>query len=224
MTNEINQGHRKRLKDKFLEHPDSMLEYELLELILFYAIPRKDVKTLAKTLLNDFGSLTKLFNANKLELLKYDNITENTYTLLKLIKKSHSFLLLKEIKNKHIITNWSDVLDYCYSELAFEKNEFIKILYLNSKNYVIKEETLQEGTINYVNINLREIIKKNLEIGAMSFILIHNHPSGDFNPSREDIEITLKLAKIGANLNITLHDHIIISKQGAFSFKNSNLL
>jgi len=224
MTEDLNNGHRQRLKDKFLQNPDSMLDYEILELILFYSIPRKDVRTLAKLLLKDFGSLAKVLNASLAELVAYDNITSNTHTLFTLIRKTHSYLLLKEMSNKHIISTWSSLLDYLHNELAFKKNEYLKILYLNSKNYLIKEETIAEGSINYINIDIRQIMKKVLALDALSFILVHNHPSGDYSPSLEDIEITLTVKKIASSLSLTLHDHIIIGSSGIYSFKNSNIL
>lgn len=199
-------------------------EYEILELILFYALPRKDVKALAKKLLKSFGSIAGLLNTDLEVLQNTEGLTENTITLLYLMKHTTEHLLRKKIANRPILNTWSTVLDYCYVQLAYKKKEFLKILYLDNKYGLIKDDIIQEGSINRVEVDAREIVKRALNVGAVAFILVHNHPSGDVTPSKADIEITRSLAYICKNLNITLYDHIIVGEKGVASFKQLNLL
>lgn len=225
--NLLNQGHRKRVKTKFLKNYHNNLdlsEYEILELILFYAIPRRDVKGLAKRLLKHFGSIARLLNTEYDVLKNVEGLSENTISLLYLVKHTATHLLRRKIINRPILNTWSAVLDYCYVQLAYKKKEFLKILYLNNKYVLIKDDIIQEGSINQVEVDAREIVKTALNFGAVAFILVHNHPSGDSAPSKADIELTRSLSYICSNLNITLYDHIIIGQNGITSFKESELL
>ena len=218
-------GHRERVKNKFIQNFNSSHNCdELLELILFFTIPRKDVKPLAKKLLQEYNSLPELISLPIEDLEKITEISKNTALLFKIIKSISSHILKKDLYKKPIIQNWQQLLDYCYVDLALEKKEYLKLLYLNNKHYLIKDIMLQEGTINHAPIYPREIIKKALDIGATSFILIHNHPSGDQTPSDQDILITSKLATAAKLFDITLLDHLIISKNGITSFKNHGLI
>ncbi|UQY79899.1 RadC-like JAB domain [Candidatus Hepatincola sp. Av] len=225
--NLLNQGHRKRVKTKFLKNYHNNLdlsEDELLELILFYSLPRRDVKDLAKKLIRQFGSIARILNTESDILKNVEGLSENTITLLYLIKHTAAHLLRKKITNRPILNTWSTVLDYCYVQLAYKKKEYLKILYLNNKYVLIKDDIIQEGSINQVVVDAREIVKTALNFGAVAFILVHNHPSGDDTPSKADIELTKSLAYTCKNLNITLYDHIIIGQEGITSFRESGLL
>jgi DNA repair protein RadC len=222
-----NAGHRKRVKETFLSNYNKNLELQdqdILEMLLFYSIPRKDVKPIAKELLKEFGSLNSIIHTNPQYLKQINGITDHSVVLFNIIKITTKNMLKKEISHTPVLDNWQGLLDYCYTNLAHEKKEYIKILYLNTKSTLIKEEILQEGTINYSTLYPREVVKKALEFGASAFILAHNHPSGDLRPSAEDIAVTNKLAKIASSLEIILHDHIIVSNQGIVSFKQLGLL
>lgn len=220
-------GHRKRTKEKFLSNLSIDTNYtdlELLELILFYAIPRVDVKPLARELLQQYSSLNELLAKNHYELQQNNHINANTATLIVLIKAIAIHLLKRKVRNKPALNYWSDLLDYCYLKLAHEKREMIKVLYLNNKLLLISDEILYEGTINKIIISEREIIKRCIEIGATSYVLVHNHPSGIEYPSPEDITTTQHLAQATAIVNIILHDHIIVSEHDVISFKDLGLL
>ncbi len=220
-------GHRERTKERFLKSFNKnyiMSDVDLLELILFYSIPRRDVKDLAKELIEQFGSLAILINSNIDEIKSRTKLSDNTIVLFHIIQQSCKQLLLKEINNKPVLSSWQMLLDYCYATLAYEKNELVKILYINSKNRLVKDEVIHYGTTNSSVLYPREIIKRNFELGTTSFIIVHNHPSGDCTPSDEDIIITTQLSKIAADLDISLHDHIIIGKNGILSFKQQQFL
>ncbi|MGV3278113.1 RadC family protein [Rickettsiales bacterium LUAb2] len=217
-------GHRNRLKNKFLQNDNTLLDYELLELLLFYAIPRKDVKPLAKILLNHFGSIQKVLTASPDELnqiLKNNN--NNINILFKLAHKLCKEILKKELINKPVIANWQQLTNYCFTNLAYYKEEKVHIIYLNSKNCIIKDEIISNGSINYAAIDIRKVIERSLGLGAASIILAHNHPSGDYKPSKEDISLTKQLFEIAKHLNILLFDHLIISSSGIYSFREHNL-
>ena len=220
-------GHRKRVKSRFLNTYNidtSYDDYELLEIILFYSIPRKDVKPLAKTLLQKYGSLSKVLSSTKENLLQNKGITESTIVLLHLLKATNTHLLKKNVEHSHVIKNWDNLLDYCFMKIAHEPKEMINVIYLNIKNTVIKDEIIQEGSINSSSIYPREIISRCLDLRASSIILVHNHPSGDANPSIEDIEMTKDIQKTLSSANIKLHDHVIVAQSGITSLKNLGLL
>ncbi len=217
-------GHRKRLKEKLLKAPKSLEKYEILEALLFYAIPRKDVKQVAKELLHKFGSIHAILKADVKELTKIKNITIHSATLFKTASLLIGVSLKEEIINKPILANWLDVIKYCHFELAQNSTETFKIIYLNTKNQVMEEENIKEGNIDSIFISTREIAKSILDKNAKGVIFVHNHPSGDFSPSKEDIKFTKEMNDILQKLDIMIHDHIIISKSGYYSMKNLGLI
>lgn len=217
-------GHRKRLRERFLKTPKSLADYELLEVILFAASPRSDVKPLAKKLITKFGSFAKVLTAEASALLKVDGVNEAALAAIKTVQEATSRLLLSEAKEKPVLNSWIKLLDYCRAEMGHLKIEQFRILFLNSKNMLIESEVQQEGTINHTLAYPREIVKRALELGASSIILCHNHPSGDPSPSRADIDLTQSIIAAAKPLELKVHDHLIISEAEHFSFKSNGLI
>lgn len=225
MTDDSQKGHRARLRERFLRGgAEALADYELLEMLLFAAHPRGDVKPLAKKLLAHFGSFAKTIHATLPELQALDGIGEATITALKVTEAAAIRLLREETKKGTIISTWSALLDYCKLSMAQQKIEQFRILFLNNKNELIADEVQQTGTVNHTPVYPREVMKRALELGASSVILAHNHPSGDPTPSRADIDITNQIVEAGRSLNVAVHDHLIIGKFGHFSFKSQGLL
>ena len=218
-------GHRDRLRERFQNGGvDALADYELLELLLFTAIPRKDVKPIAKDLIAAFGTLHKLFQASVEDMSQVKGISENTATFLKSVHALHTRAMKGELMNKPVLNNWDRLLDYCHATMAEDSIERFRVLYLNRKNILIEDEIHASGTIDGANVYTREIMKKAMNIGATALVLVHNHPSGDPTPSMPDIEITNQIKDAGAPLNVTVHDHLIISRSGHSSFKSMGLL
>lgn len=229
MTNEDQtphyHGHRDRLRERFTEGGESALaDYELLELILFSAIPRRDVKPLAKALIAKFGGLSGVMNASAADLQTVDGISENTATLLKAITALSHRAQKKDLLQRPVLNSWDRLMDYCYSTMAHENREHFRVLFLNKKNELIADEIQSSGTVDQTSAYPREIMKRALTHGATALILLHNHPSGDPKPSNDDITMTRDIQKAGAPFNITIHDHVIISRNGYSSFKSLGLI
>lgn len=218
-------GHRKRLKARFRKGGvDALAEYELLELQLMTAIPRRDVKPLAKALIRKFGSYAEVISAEPERLSEISGVGENVVTILKLAEASAQKLAEGSVLEKPVLNNWQSLLNYCSVQIAFKKKEQFRVLFLDRQNRLIADEKMQEGTIDHTPVYPREIIKRALELGSTAIILVHNHPSGDHTPSRDDIDMTKKIETAGEQLGVTLHDHLIISKTGHSSFKSLDLL
>lgn len=225
MSDDHKLGHRERLKARFRKGGvDALADYELLELVLMMAIPRRDVKPLAKTLLKEFGNYAEVISASPERLKKISGVGENVVTTLKLVEASSQKLAQGKVLEKPVLSNWQALINYCSSEMAYKKNEQFRVLFLDRQNRLIADEKMQEGTIDHTPVYPREIIKKALELGSTAIILVHNHPSGDPTPSREDIEMTKKIMEAGKQLGVMLHDHLIISKGGHSSFKSLDLI
>jgi len=218
-------GHRDRLRARFLQGgPAALADYELLELLLFMAIPRRDTKPLAKALLARFGSFAAVMSAPVSELEKCSGISVNAAAALKAVQASAHLMMKQEIMAQPVLNNWQRLLDYCAATMAHETREHFRILFLNKKNVLIADEVQQSGTVDHTPAYPREIIKRALELGATALILVHNHPSGDPAPSPADIEMTGLIKAAAAPFAITLHDHLIIAKNGIASFKTLGLL
>lgn len=217
-------GHRDRLRQRYKKSGSEALEdYELLELILFRLIPRRDTKPIAKSLLETFGTLAQVFGAPANRLQEVKGIGEAVAQDIKLIASISQRTLKSELRDKQILASWSSVIDYCHSAMAFEEREQFRILFLDKKNVLIVDEVQQTGTIDHTPVYPREVVKRALELSATAIILVHNHPSGDPTPSRADIEMTKLIMETAKPLGITLHDHIIIGKDGHVSFKGLSL-
>ncbi|WP_420547549.1 RadC family protein [Curvivirga sp.] len=218
-------GHRKRLRTRFLKDLGRAMEdYELLELILTQAIPRGDVKPLAKRLIASFKSYAGVLSATPEELQKVEGIGEAAVVAIKLSQQSALRLLKQEAFKGHILNNWQNLMDYLQAAMGREKVEQLRILYLNQKNHLIADEVQNIGTVNHTPLYPREIVKRALDLSAVAIIIVHNHPSGDPAPSQEDIQITNMVKDAGNNLGIILHDHIIIGHNSYLSFKTQGLL
>ena len=218
-------GHRDRLKQKFRENGRSALaDYELLELILFRSIPRRDTKPLAKDLIEEFGSFAEVVSAPVTRLESVKGIGTATVTDLKLIQAAAAELISGDVRNKPLLGSWKSVLDYCRSVMAFEEVEQFRILFLDKKNHLIRDEVQQTGTIDHTPVYPREILKRALELSATAIILVHNHPSGDPTPSRADVEMTKTIVELVTKVGISVHDHIIIARNGHTSLKGLDLM
>lgn len=214
-------GHRVRLRQRFLNGEGrDMADYELLELVLTMAIPQRDVKPLAKILIAEFGSFAGVLNASNENLLNVNGIKENTLTMLKVIKASALRMSWQNLTatDEPILNNTDVLIDYCRAAMSFSEVEEFRIIFLDSKLRVMAQEVQQRGTINQVAIHPREVIKAAMAKKARAIILVHNHPSGDVTPSKADVEITMRIKEAAKAVDIELFDHLIISKNDAFSF------
>lgn len=218
-------GHRERLKKKVAEFgSDSLPDYELLELLLTYAIPRKDVKPLAKDLLFSFGSLNAVLTASIEELKRVRGIKENTAVFISSIRSAALRMAKSRFSSGPVINDWNALLDYCRIDMGQKKNECLRVVFLDARNQLIKDEVLQNGTISQTPVYPREVAKRALELGAASVILVHNHPAGDLRPSKNDVQMTKAVQNALTALDIKLIDHLIVSKTGNVSFKACGLL
>jgi DNA repair protein RadC len=218
-------GHRDRLRQRFMKSgANSLPDYELLELALFPALPRRDTKPLAKALLKRFGSFSEVISAEAAELRTIKGIGEAAVIALKTIQAAALRLSQDEVMDRPVLTSWDKLMKYCKASMAYEKSEHFRILFLNKKNILIADEVQQQGTVDHTPVYPREVVKRALELGATALIMVHNHPSGDPSPSRADIEMTKEVKLAGEKLGIVLHDHIIVSKSGNNSFKTLGLL
>ena len=218
-------GHRHRLRERFeLAGADSLPDYELLELLLFLAIPRGDVKPLAKKILERFGSLTSAMSAEPAELASIAGVGETTIHMLKLVRAAGLRLGHEEIMSRPVIDNWQRLLDYCRASMAYAKIEQFRLLFLDRKNGLIADEVHQTGTVDHTPVYTREVVKRALDLGASAIIMVHNHPSGDATPSKADVDMTHDVRDACEKLGIALHDHVIIAKGGHSSFKSLGLL
>ncbi|MGV6801130.1 MAG: RadC family protein [bacterium] len=220
-----NAGHRERLRQRFARvGSEGLQDYELLELILFRVIPRRDVKLLAKELIATFGSFADVISAPNERLVEIKGISENIALELKIVHAAALQLSHDNIIEKTILSSWSDLLAYCRAATAYEKIEQFRILFLDNKNALIADEKQQTGTINHAPVYPREVVKRALALEASSLILVHNHPSGDPTPSRADIDMTRQIVDAAKPLGIRVHDHLVIGRGKHTSFKNLGLI
>ena len=217
-------GHRGRVRERVMRAGAELLEdYELLELLLFYSIERIDTKPLAKRLLDRFGTLGDVFAAEPVQLREFD-IDQRTLVLFKASREAGRRLAERKVKDMPVLTNWQQLLDYCHAALAHEKTEQFRILFLDRKNVLIADEIQQRGTIDHTPVYPREVVKRALALNAAALILVHNHPSGDPKPSRDDIEMTREVKAAAEALGIAIHDHLVIGRKGHASFQSLGLL
>jgi DNA repair protein RadC len=218
-------GHRQRLKDRFVAGgPEALPDYELLELVLFSAIPRQDTKPVAKRLLARFGSFAEVINASPERLKEVQGVGDAAVLQLKLLKAGALRLMQGGIMQRPVLASWTAVLDYCRAAMGFEAREQFRILFLDKKNRLIADEMQQEGTVDHTPVYVREVVKRALELSASAIILVHNHPSGDPTPSRADIDMTRQIVEAARPLGVVVHDHIIVGRQGHASMKGLRLL
>ncbi len=219
------EGHRGRLRERFIVGgANALQDYELLELLLFMAVPRRDVKPIAKELLNTYGSLSALMSAPHASLSQMDGISENAATAIKTITAIAQRMMKQEIMEQPVLNNWTRLMDYCHMSMDYETKEHFRLLFLNKKNMLIADEVQASGTVDHTPAYPREIMKRALELGATAMILMHNHPSGDPKPSAADIEMTKQIIEASRPFNITVHDHIVMARGCHFSFKQEGLI
>ena len=218
-------GHRRRLRERFLKGgAEALPDYEMMELLLFLAQPRRDVKPLAKALIDHFGSFAEAISAEPAALSDIKGMGETAVIALKTVQAAAVRLSRDEVIDKPVLGNWEKLMSYCRASMAFTNVEQFRVLYLNRKNVLIADEVQQKGTVDHTPVYPREVVKRALELGATALIMVHNHPSGDPAPSRADIDMTREVREAGEKLGIVLHDHVIISKGGHNSFKSLGLL
>lgn len=221
----LQSGHRQRLRDRFLKGgADAMPDYELLELILFRAIPRRDTKDLAKRLIARFGSFAEVVTASEARLKEVQGAGASVVTELKLIRAASLRLLKSELRDRPLLSSWNQVIDYLRSAQGFEEREQFRILFLDKKNRLLADEVQGQGTVDHTPVYVREVVKRALELSSTAIILVHNHPSGDPTPSRADIDMTRHIIDAGRPLGIQVHDHVIVGRSGHASFKSLRLI
>ncbi|MEP2531598.1 DNA repair protein RadC [Shimia sp.] len=217
--------HRKRLRERFLSGGAlAMPDYELLELVLFRAIPRRDVKPLAHNLLETFGDFNGIMSAPVARLREVSGVGDAVIVELKIIEASAHRLARSRVMQRQVLSGWDALLDYCHTTMAHRDIEQFRVLYLDTKNTLIADEEQAQGTVNHVPVYPREVAKRALELNASALILVHNHPSGDPTPSESDISMTQQIQMAVQALGLTLHDHLIIGKSRELSFRSEGLL
>jgi DNA repair protein RadC len=218
-------GHRGRLRKRLLaKNGESLHDHELVEYLLALAIPRRDTKQIAKDLLVRYGSLSALLTADADSILQEKWMGETSVAALKIVQVAALRLLSEPVREMPILSSWQSLLDYLRADMAHLTIERVRTLYLNSKNMLIRDEVASEGSVDQAAIYTREVIRRAMDLGAAAIILVHNHPSGDSAPSRQDIAMTRDIAEAGRKFGITVHDHIIIGKNGFSSMRSAGLI
>ena len=218
-------GHRERLRARFREAgAGALADYELLELILFRAIPQRDVKPLAKDLIARFGSFAETLAAEPALLAEVKGMSGSAVTEFKIVEAAAQQLLKGRAAKRTPLGSWNAVIDYCRAKMAYEKREFFRVLFLDKKNALIRDEEQGQGTVDHTPVYPREVIRRALELSATAMVLVHNHPSGDPTPSAQDIKMTKEIIKMAEPLGVTIHDHIIVGRDGHASLRALRLI
>lgn len=217
-------GHRARLRQRLIDGgPEALLDHELIEYLLALAIPRRDTKPMARALLAEFGGLGPLLSAD-VGSLGRAGLSDGVIAALKIAEASALRLLRSEIAERQILSNWQALADYLHADMAHRAVERVRVLHLNSKNMLIRDELVSEGSIDQAAVHVREVIKRALELGSAALILVHNHPSGDPQPSRQDIALTKDLIAAAKPLGISVHDHVVVGAKGQSSLRALGLI
>ena len=218
-------GHRERLRERFRQGgAETMPDYELLELALFRTIPRRDTKPLAKAILAKFGGFAEAIHASEERLAEVPGIGPAVINDLKVIRAAALRMMRSELQSRPLLNSWSKVVDYCSATMAFETREQFRVLFLDSRHRLIIDEVQGKGTVDHTPVYVREVLKRALELSASAIILVHNHPSGDATPSRTDIENTKDIIAAAKPLDIEVHDHLIVGRDGCLSFREAELI
>jgi len=218
-------GHRQRLRTRFRKGgAAAMPDYELMELVLFRALPRRDTKPVAKALLERFGSFAEAISAEPELLMEIKGLGKSSVTEIKLIHAAALRLMQGQVMDRPVLSTWSTLLGYCRASMGYAKKEQFRILFLDKKNRLIADEVQQEGTVDHTPVYPREVIKRALELSSTAIILVHNHPSGDPTPSQADIDMTKQIILAANSLHITVHDHIVIGRTSEVSFRSRGLI
>ncbi|EEE38413.1 DNA repair protein RadC [Rhodobacteraceae bacterium KLH11] len=217
--------HRKRLRERFMSGgATAMPDYELLELALFRSIPRQDVKPLARALMDTFGDFNRVLTAPEERLRQIKGVGDTVITDLKILEACAHRMARARVMQRHVLSGWDALLDYCHTTMAHREIEQFRVFYLDRKNVLIADEEQAKGTVDHVPVYPREVAKRALELNASALILVHNHPSGDPTPSQSDIDMTNRIQDACSALGLTLHDHLIIGKSAELSFRSHGYL
>ncbi|MBT5751638.1 MAG: DNA repair protein RadC [Rhodospirillaceae bacterium] len=218
-------GHRQRLRDRLVESGgDSLADYELLELLLFYSIPRVDVKPLAKALIDRFGDLGAVLSAPADQLAEFDKLGAPSHIHFAAIREAGLRMARRQASERPVLAAWDKLLDYCHAAMAHSMVEEFRLLFLDAKNKLIADEVQQTGTVDHTPVYPREVVKRALDLGASAIIMVHNHPSGDPTPSKGDIEMTKEVKDAAEKMGISVHDHLIIGRDGHTSLRAEGLI
>jgi DNA repair protein RadC len=218
-------GHRDRLRARMMESgPTALADYEVLELLLAFAIPRRDTKDIAKNMIKRFGSFAGVMAADPEQLKEFEHVKNYAVSLVTIVRAAAILMQKQEVLRRPVLSSWKAVLDYCHSIMANEKNEQFRLLFLDGKNALIADEVQSRGTVNHAPVYIREVVKRTLAHGAISIIMAHNHPTGDPTPSRDDIEMTRAVQRALAEVGVNVHDHIIIGRSGHSSLRSLGLM
>lgn len=217
--------HRKRLRTRFLKDMGTHMEdYEILELLLCQTIPRRDVKPLAKSMIDTFGDLAGVLAAEPRSLATVEGLGETSIVGLKLVQHAAVRMLRQDLEEAHVLSSWQAVLDYCRAAMGREKIEQFRLLFLDNRNRLMADEVQQQGTVDHTPLYPREVVKRALELNASALIMVHNHPSGDPTPSKADIAMTKAVRDALSKIDIKLHDHIIIAKSEVRSLRSDGFI
>ncbi len=218
-------GHRARLRGRLLENGgDALLDHELIEYLLILAIPRRDTKPLAKRLLHDFGGISGLLSADPVAIGRVEGVGDTAVAALKIVQAASLRMLRVKASEAPILASWQSLLDYLRADMAHILIERVRLLHLNGKNMLIRDEVIAQGSVDQAAVHVREVIGRAMQLGSSAIILVHNHPSGDPAPSRADITLTREIAEAGKRLGISVHDHVIIGAEGHSSMRAMGLL
>jgi DNA repair protein RadC len=218
-------GHRARLRKRLIEGgPDALLDHELVEYLLALAIPRRDTKPMAKQLIRDFGGFGALLSAEPEAIARIGGASEGAVAALKIVRAAALRLLKEEVKDRPILGSWQALLDYLHADMAHVPIERVRVLFLNARNMLIRDEPMWDGSVDESAVHVREVMRRALDCHATAIIIVHNHPSGDPKPSAQDIRLTRDLAEAGRHLNIALHDHVIIGTRGHSSLRAMGII
>lgn len=218
-------GHRQRVRQRFLmAGGDATPESELLELVLFRAIPRREVRSLARRLMATFGDFNGVISASANRLAGVQGVGTSVIQELKIVEAAAQTMARTRVMQRDVLSSWDALLEYCRTKMAHMEREQFRVLFLDRRNRLVADEVLQTGTVDHVPVYPREVIKRALELNASAIILVHNHPSGDATPSKEDIAMTEQIRKGTDALGLSLHDHLIVGSGGSYSFRTNGLL
>lgn len=218
-------GHRARLRQRLVETGgEGMPDYELIEYLLGLAIPRRDTKPLAKALLKEFGGIGGLLAANVEALSRINGMGDTSIAALKIVQATALRLLRNDLDDRPVLSNWQAVLDYLRADMAHHPVERVRVLHLNTRNMLIRDELVSEGTISEAAVHVREVVRRAIDLGSAAIILVHNHPSGDPQPSRADIDLTRKTIEAARQFDIAVHDHVVIGTRGHASLRAMGLI
>ena len=218
-------GHRARLRQRLFEGgPDALLDHELVEYLLALALPRRDTKPIAKKLIREFGGFGSLLAADPRAIARVGDLTEAAVAGIKIAQAAALRLLKEDVKNRPVLGSWQALLDYLHADMAHEAVERVRVLFLNSKNMLIRDELMWDGSVDESAVYIREIIRRALDFHATALIIVHNHPSGDPSPISQDIKLTRDLVEAARHLRISVHDHIIVGASGHSSLRALGLI